>query len=376
MQLKRLAPLAAAAMMSLGLVACTDDDADTDDTTTTTEADGTTTTVDDSAGVDEEALQRVVDAAQATIDEGTAAFRITAGQDDGSADTEDTTTTTEANGADDDDDGTTTTATTAGDDSETGTADDASQTLEVEIDGEVDFDADQRSLTFVGPEGDLGVIMDGSTAYIELPATEGDDWVRTDLDELLGDDVGLGGPAGLPFQDPADNLRALEGNVTTAQQDGSEQVDGEDTDRYRLVIDLEASAEDASDEVSDALQDLVERTGAQELEMWVWVDEDDLIRRVQYELDLDQVRVDEDDVDDGTNGDAGSVEADPEGTLLVTFDYSDFGLEVDIELPADEDIVDIDEEAIRDALDTGSADPGTDGGTTTTTDGSNDVDDD
>lgn len=117
--------------------------------------------------------------------------------------------------------------------------------------------------------------MDGSTAYLELPATEGDDWIRTDLDELLGDDVGIGGPAGLPFQDPADNLRVLEGNVIAAQQEGTEQVDGEQTDVVRLVIDLEASAEDASDEVNDALVDMVQRTGARELEMWVWLDIDE-----------------------------------------------------------------------------------------------------
>lgn len=310
---RRLFRLSAAALLTIALAslaACTDDDTDEAVTDTDDTADEVT---DD---VDQEALDRVVDATQATIEEGTATFRVTAGARDV--------------------------------DIAQDTNQDTTQRVDVEIDGVVDFDADQRRLTFVGPQGTLDVIMDGSTAYLELPATEGDDWVRTDLDELLGDDVGIGGPAGLPFQDPADNLRVLEGNVIAAQREGTEQVDGEQTDVVRLVIDLEASAEDASDEVNDALVDMVQRTGARELEMWVWLDGDDLIRRVRYELDLDQVRVDDDDID----ADADTVEADPSGVLLVTFDYSDFGADVDIELPDDENIIDIDEDEIRDAFDT------------------------
>jgi hypothetical protein len=367
MRRRILVPLAAGALLASPLAACADDD--TADGTTTTTEDTTTTTVLD---VDQDVLDRVVEAAEATIDEGTASFTIKARQDDGDTDTTDlddqdgtTTTTTTTTGGADDDDGDTTTTTT-------GTDTDSANELEVEVEGVVDFDADQRRLTFVGPEGDLDMILDGSTAYIELPATEDDDWARIELDELLDTQVGVGGPAALPFQDPADNLRILEGNVIAASEEGSEEIDGEDTDHLRVVIDLEASVEDAPEETQEALEETVARTGAQELEMHVWVDDDDLIRRVEYTLDLDQVRVDDSDVDTGDT-DTG-VQADPEGRLVVTFDYFDFGDDVEIELPDDENIIDIDEQAIRDSLGLDDGTTATDGTTTTTT--TTDTDDD
>jgi hypothetical protein len=359
MRRRILTMFAVGAMVALPLAACADDD-DADGTTTTADTTTTTTQVE----VDEAVLQRVTDASQATIDEGTASFTIEAHQEtddatDGTTTTTTTTTTTNGAGTADDD---ATTTTGRGTNTDTDTE---RRESEVDIEGVVDFDNDQRRLTFVGPEGELDMILDGSEAYIELPATEDDDWARIDLEALLDTQVGVGGPAALPFQDPADNLRVLQGNVISATEEGTEQIDGEDTDHFRLVIDLEASVSDAPEDVQEALEETLARTGAQELEMEVWIDEDDLIRQARYTLDLDQIRVDEEDVDNGTDT---GVAADPEGRLVVTFTYFDFGEDVEIELPDEENIVDIDEDAIRRSLglDEGT---GTTGTTTTTTNG-------
>jgi hypothetical protein len=371
-----LLPLAVGSLLAAPLAACADDDTDDAGTTTTEQ---TTTT--EPMEVDEAVLERVTEAAQATIDEGTAAFTIEARQETGDdSDTgvgsgRDGTTTTRS-----DDDGTTTTrgdgddrttTTRADDTTGGGGAEDDQRESPVQVEGEIDFEADQRRLTFVGPDGELDMILDGSTAYIELPATEDDDWARIDLDELLDTQVGVGGPAALPFQDPADNLRVLQGNVIATSEEGTEEVDGEDTDRFRLVIDLEASVSDAPEDVQEALEETLARTGVQELEMHVWIDQDDLIRRVEYTLDLDEVRIDEEDTTGSGDADGGAVQADPEGRLVVVFEYFDFGTDVQIELPDEENIVDIDEQAIRDSL--GLDDDGSNGGrtddTTTTTTG-------
>jgi hypothetical protein len=327
----RIAGRALAASALLLVVACGDDDDTTagDDTTTTT----TTTAPERDQQVDQEALDRVTAAVENTVAEGTARFDVTV----------------ETQG--------------------TGTGGDGEQPIEAE--GEVDFDQEMRLITLSGPDGDLDVVIDGEIAYVELPATEGDDWMRIDLSALFDEDLGMGGPAGIPYQDPADNLRLLEGSAVHAQEAGEETVDGIDTTRYELVIDLEDAADEASQDVQDAVSAMAERTGLSELDIEVWVDDDDLIRRVAYTLDLGQAEVQETGTDAETDA---TVEADPQGTVTVTVDYRDFGATLDIEVPADEDVIDLDEDAVRDALSggTSSRDSGT---TTTTTDGTTDTDD-
>jgi hypothetical protein len=327
---RRIAGRAVAALALLAAVACGDDDGDSAAPTTTS------TTTDDRASrqVDQDVLDRVAHAVQATVGEGTARFTVT-------VETEDT-----------------------------GSGGDGTQPIEV--DGEVDFDAEQRLLTLAGGQGELDVVVDGDVAYLELPATEGDDWMRIELEALFDDDVGMGGPAAIPFQDPEDNLRLLQGSAVHAAEEGEESVGGDDTTRYNLVIDLEAAAEEADDEVQDAVDETVDRTRLDELGMDVWIDDDDLIRRVAYTLDLDQAELSERD-------DEGSVEADPQGSVTVTVDYTDFGVEVDIEVPDDADVVDLDEDAVRDAIDDAggsSSGPGTSSTSTTTGDDDTDEDDD
>lgn len=308
-----------AALALLFAFGCSDDGGDDETTTTTstTEAEST------SREVDEEALERISDAVEATVDEGTAAFTVTV----------------ESEG--------------------TGTGGDGQQPIEV--DGVVDFEAEQRRLTLSGDQGELDVVIDGDIAYLELPATEGDDWMRIELEALFDDEVGMGGPAAIPFQDPEDNLRVLEGSAVHAAETGSESIDGEDTTRYELVIDLEAASEEANEDVQEAVDETVARTGVDELEMEVWIDDDDLIRRVAYTLDLSQAQVSE-------SEDEAAVEADPEGTVTVTVDYSDFGDAVEIEVPDDADVVDLDEDAIRDTIGdpSGSGSSGSSSGTGST----------
>jgi hypothetical protein len=323
MPVRRILALPVIAAM-VALPACGDDDGDA--ATATTEATTTTLEERDSTDreVDEAVVERVAEAAENTVDEGTARFTIEA--------------TSEDTGFDDD---------------------------SIEVEGEVDFDAGQRRLTFSGADGDLDMIVDGSEVYLELPATEDDDWVRVDLDLLFDTEVGTGGPGGIPFQDPTDNIRVLGASVVEASEEGTEQVNGEDTTHHRLVIDLVEAADESTDDARDAAERLAEQTGLEELEMEVWIgDDDDLIHRIAYVLDLDDVRVDETD-DDAVEG---SVEADPEGRLVVTVDYRDFGTDVDIELPSEDQIIDLDEEAIRDTLgDLDGGGSGRDDDTTTTT---------
>jgi hypothetical protein len=317
--------VALAAVVALLLAACASGTAtDTADSPTAaaTEPDINPT------GTDSEALDRVAEAAANTADQGTSRFEITLQ----SAGTQ---------GAD--------------------------GTQPVTVEGEEDFAAEQRRMTFRAPNGELEMIVDGTDVYIQLPATEDEQWARVELDDLIGDNVGFGGPGGLPFQSPQENLAVLSNAVTGAEESETEEVRGESTTRYDLTVDLERAAADLEDG-NETAQQLSQQSGVTELGMQVWIDDDDLIRRIAYTLDLSQAEVDTDEVE------GADVEADPEGSVTVTIEYFDFGATVDITLPDDDAIIDIDEDAIRGSMPQDGAVGGTTGDDGTTDTGDHDTD--
>jgi hypothetical protein len=217
--------------------------------------------------------------------------------------------------------------------------------------GEEDFASQQRTVTLSSPAGDLRAIVDGTDIYVQLPGTEEETWARANLDELIAGDVGFGGPAGLPFRSSTDNLMVLRDAVVHASAGEEEDLDGQAATRYDLTVDLEQAAQEAAD-ANDTMAAVAEQSGLTRLDMQVWVGEDsnsladqgtELIRRVSYSLDLSQA-----DIDAATE--AADVDAEPTGVVTVTIDYADFGAHVRIELPDDSQVVDLDEDAIRDSL--------------------------
>ena len=296
--------------LALLLAACSGtatEEGDTGGGTTASEAapnatDGADASTETTGATDEEALQRVADAAQNTVEAGSARFSITLES-----------------------------AGTAGEDG----------VQPISAEGEENFTEQQRRLTFQGPDGELEVIVDGDVVYVQIPGTEDETWARAELSTLLGAETGFGGPAGLPFQSPADNLRALTESVSSAQEAGTEDLEGQTTTRYDLTIDLTQVAEQGPDEEANATFELLaEQSGVTELDMQVWVDEEERIAQVAYVLDLAQANVE-------AATEAVDAEVEAEGTVSATVGYSDFGADITITLPAEEDIVDLDEEEIR-----------------------------
>lgn len=258
-----------------------------------------------SGEVDQEALDAVAEAAETTVAEGTARFALT--------------------------------VETEGTQAEDGQA-------PVTAEGEEDFDNERRQFTFSGPQGELRVVIDGSDAYIELPATEDEQWAQLELDRLGGGGFGFGGPGGLPFQSVSDNVDFLRESASRAEETGEEDVEGEPTTRYEITVDLEEAAEEAEAETEDGLRAGLRETGVRTLDVTIWVDEDGRIARILYALDLSQAQIGE-----------GEVEAEPQGRALVTVSYRDFGEELDIEVPSGDAVVKLDEDELNDTF-------GSDGG--------------
>lgn len=212
----------------------------------------------------------------------------------------------------------------------------------VSAEGTEDFDAEQRTLTFEAPGGQLRAIVDGTDIYVEVPGTEDDTWARVELESLIAGGVGFGGPGGLPFRSATDNLAVLERAVTAISAGDEEDIDGATTTRYDMTVDLALAAEQAA-ESNATWEALAEQSGLTQLDMQVWLDDSDLIRRIAYSLDLSQAEVEAatEDVE---------VDVAPQGTVTVLVDYFDYGTPVDIEIPAEDNIVDIDEDEVRDSL--------------------------
>lgn len=249
---------------------------------------------------DDEVLARIAEAAQNTVEEGTVRFTLTVKN-------------------------------------ERGGSDDASAAVAAE--GEEDFDAGLRRLVVQGPQGELEMIVNGSTLDLQLPATEEDQWARVELEELVADgDIGFGGPADVPFQDSRRNLDVLRDVTGDVRQVGEADVQGEPATHYDVRIDLDTATAQV-EEPDPAAEKMAERTGVQQLDTQVWVSEDDLVRRVAYTVDLDEAAVDDD------------VEADLQGTVTVTVEYFDFGAAIDIERPEDDAVIDFDEGQLRESLD-------------------------
>lgn len=249
---------------------------------------------------DDEVLARIAEAARNTVEEGTVRFTLTV-------------------------------------ENERGGSDDANAAVDAE--GEEDFDAGLRRLIVQGPQGELEMIVNGSTLDLQLPATEEDQWARVELEELVADgDIGFGGPSDVPFQDSRRNLDVLRDVTGDVRQVGEEDVRGEPATHYDVRIDLDAATAQV-EEPDPAAEKMAARTGVQQLDTQVWVSEDDLVRRVAYTVDLDEAAVGDD------------AEADLQGTVTVTVEYFDFGAPIDIARPEDDAVIDFDESQLRESLD-------------------------
>jgi hypothetical protein len=122
-------------------------------------------------------------------------------------------------------------------------------------------------------------------------------------------------------------LYFLFGTTGDVEEVGAESVDGAETTRYSSTVDLTRALTEAPAEVREALQfnlDQLETQGVEtRLEADVWIDADQLIRRVSYVYRLSDT--------------AGG------GQMVTTVNLSDFGVPVELEIPDPHDVVDVTE---------------------------------
>lgn len=176
----------------------------------------------------------------------------------------------------------------------------------------------------------MEVVVDGEDVYVRMPllamlgAGEGE-WVTADAGLTGGPALGLPGSTATGAVDPTALLEFLRGAAGGVQTIGTEDVRGVSTTRLRaeLTVDdiLRRSTPEQRDRVQAAIDGMdLEAAGLDRFPMDVWVDGQGLVRRLQTSY--------------------GGAAADG-GTVTLTVEWFDFGTEVDIRVPAPEDVVDL-----------------------------------
>lgn len=244
------------------------------------------------AEVTDEDQQRIAEAAQNTLDQGTARFALTVEAPD--------------------------LAGTAG------------ETTTVEGEGEEHFGDDQRRLTTRGAQGEQEIVVDGSQAYLLLPARGAEQWGRLDLaDQPAGTAGPVAAGGALALRSSRTILELLRDASTDAGEAGEDEVEGEAATRYEVTVDLAAAGE--AQDPAGGRGAAADPAQTEELAMVVWVDADERIRRVSYTTDV-------------APPDAGNAPADapPEPySVTVTLTYLEFGVDAGITLPEEDTIFDL-----------------------------------
>lgn len=198
----------------------------------------------------------------------------------------------------------------------------------VTLSGGGDFDNTNRQgsvhldFSIAGLSGGIDEVIDGTTIYVQSPLLagglpKGKTWLKLDL-QKVGQSQGLDFSA-LLSQNPTQSFAQLQasGDVTKV---GEETIDGAATTHYRGHVDLSKLPRGAK------IQSL---TSAKYGPYDVWIGNDDgLIHRVKIAYSL-------------------ALKGSGREVIAFTMDFSDFGKNVTVKLPADADSFDSTNAAIR-----------------------------
>jgi hypothetical protein len=210
----------------------------------------------------------------------------------------------------------------------------------VTMDAEYDLDERRARVEIpadaFGGNGSIVEIVDfsdGLVMWLQMPGAAqeiGAEWLEIDASKLgaLGSELGFDVDSLLSQaeqNDPTSGLDALRG-AKTVDEIGREDVRGESTTHHLVTVDLDDAIEAAPEESRDALRNILSKYASGELQMDVWIDDEGRVRRYRQ-------TVDPADVESLPSGGG------PAGPVTVEFEFYDFGADVDVVPPADEDTV-------------------------------------
>jgi len=214
--------------------------------------------------------------------------------------------------------------------------------LSITAEGVIDFAGERAAMTMdlgdslagagvAATDATMEMVTQGTTIYMRSPLLSqggmisADKWLKLDLVELSktqGLDLSQLQQAG--SNDPRQGLAFLEGATEDGVEKlGTEDIRGVETTHYRAEIDLENAIKKAG-AVTDpeAFRRFVDSLGMSTITVDAWIDDDNRVRRLSMPLPVPYM----------ANGEA-----------AMTMDYYDFGTDVDVRVPSEDEVVDFGE---------------------------------
>ena len=178
--------------------------------------------------------------------------------------------------------------------------------------------------------GKLEMIMDGTIVYMSVPEGMGapTPWIKMDL-EAMGKTADLSQLSGLGNSDPTATMQMLRGVSDDVEEVGTEEIRGVSTTHYRANVDMDKAIAEAPKKARRAMKQQFESLGTSSFPVDVWIDDDDLLRRQTFTMDLSKAA--------SGGAPAGSVPT----SMTVSMDLYDFGTEVNVEPPPAKDVTDM-----------------------------------
>ena len=208
----------------------------------------------------------------------------------------------------------------------------------------VDFEKDISSFTMSLPMlGPVRVRQVGDDLYEKLPEPlrsempENKPWIKVDLADMAGGPYGAGGtelkdgsPTSLDGQ-----LEYLRGVSDSVEEIGMDPVRGVSTTHYRAEVDL-ADAAGGNEQTRQAFETLRDQTGAETIDLEMWVDADGRVRRSIMDVPMENL---------------GAVPGSDGARMKIEQEMYDFGDPVNVEAPPAEETIEMDdlERIARDA---------------------------
>ena len=201
--------------------------------------------------------------------------------------------------------------------------------LTVEAEGLVDYQGDRSSVTMHLGRAEVEVVSAGTTLYVRGPGLETlgatTPWASVDL-EQVGETTGTDLDELRSSNETASGL-ALLGGAEEVEEVGDEDIEGTETTHYRATVDLRKAVEDAGAVTDRArFEQFVERLGDEDVDVDVWLDGEDRVRRLRYEQ---------------------PVPEQPEVVATVTLELSDHGVDERVDVPAEAETTDVTERVLQ-----------------------------
>jgi len=208
--------------------------------------------------------------------------------------------------------------------------------------GAVDYESQRSTMTvdlgsLAGLFGQAGesaedtsieMLVDGKVVYMKFPLLsgligQGKPWLMMDVEKLAAETgQDLGELAQVNRGDPTQALAYLKA-AGDFEAVGSEQVRGVATTHHKGAIDIRKALDQVSGDQKAQLEKLLNESGVTELPAEAWIDGDGYLRKMTLAF-------------------AGLTGASEVG-FDVAMELFDFGAEVDVQLPPDDEVTDISE---------------------------------